>query len=99
MILSVLEYDWPIVSQLNKNSFFDVVLSFKVGLEVLNIMRSLISSKSLSPSIENFVKSPSIAVCWIIKMCQLIFDSFTNVGFRALPVLGEILMCFKNHTF
>ena len=51
------------MGQLNKNISFYVVLSFKVGLGVLNIMLSLISTQSLSPPIENVVKSPSIAVC------------------------------------
>ena len=84
------------MSQLDKNNSFDVGLSFKVGLRVLIIGHSLISSNSLSPPSDSDVKS---SVCLFIKMCRLIFDAFTNVGFRVLPVLGEIQMCFVNLTF
>ena len=38
IVLSSLEYDWTVMTQLNQNNSFDVVLSFKVGLRVLIII-------------------------------------------------------------
>ena len=49
--------------QLNKNNSFDFVLSLKVGLRVLVIIYSLISSYSLLPPIDSVEKSSNISVC------------------------------------
>lgn len=49
--------------ELNKNDFFDVVLSYEVSLRVLIITHSLISINSLSPPIDSVVKISSKPIC------------------------------------